>query len=147
MDSVRRRGESWRVVWRDETRVQQSRTFKRKTDATAFAATIEADKVRGVGIDPAGGRVTFNDFAADWQTRQVWAETTRRTFRQNLRGLPFGEKTVAAVRHRDIQAWIADLSTRLAPSTVEARYRAVVAVFRAAKRDRLVQELPTEDLK
>ena len=147
MASVRRRGESWRVVWRDETRVQQSRTFKRKTDATAFAATIEADKVRGVGVDPAGGRVTFNTYAAEWQNRQVWAETTQRTFRHNLSNLPFGAKTVAAVRHRDIQAWIADLSTRLKPSTVEARYRAVVAVFRAAKRDRLVQELPTDDVR
>jgi hypothetical protein len=73
MASVHRDREKWRVKWRDAGGRQHSRTFRTKIDAQGFAATVEADKHRGVGIDPAGARVTFDAYAAAWMTRQVWA--------------------------------------------------------------------------
>lgn len=148
MASVERHRDAWRVRWRDHNAQQHSKSFRRKMDATAFAATVEADKHRGVGLDPAGARTTFDAYAAAWAARQVWAPRTRETTVANLRGLPFGGKPLANVRRADIEAWVADMSGRLAPTTVDARYRSVVTVFRAAKRDRLVHDpLPTEGVR
>ena len=43
-----------------------TRTFNRRKDADAFAATVEADKLRGVVIDPRRAQVTVGDFGKHW---------------------------------------------------------------------------------
>ena len=147
MASIHRDRDAWRVRWRDASGRQHSQTFTRKADATAHAAIVEADRHRGLGIDPQGGRISFDTYAAEWQARQVWRDSTATSMRQILSGLPFGHRPLAGIRYRDIQGWVADMSDRLAPATVEQRYRAAVAVFRAAKRDRLISDLPTDDVR
>lgn len=147
MASVHRDRDKWRVKWRDAAGRQQSRTFRTKVDATAFAAAQVADKHRGVGLDPAGGRVTFTEYAEAWMSRQVWRPSTRTGARHALTGVPFGPVRLTQVRHADIQAWVAAMADRYSPTTVESRYRYVTAVFRAAKRDRLIADLPTDDVR
>src|ERR1039458_5115644 len=43
-----------------------TRTFKRRKDADAYASTIEADKLRGVVVDPRRAKVTVEDYTARW---------------------------------------------------------------------------------
>ena len=40
-----------------------TKSFARKHDAGGYAATIEADKLRGVAVDPRRARVTLREFA------------------------------------------------------------------------------------
>lgn len=147
MASVEKHRDAWRVRWRDAAGRQHAKSFRTKIDATAFAAAQVADKHRGVGLDPAGGRVTFTEYAEAWMGRQVWRPSTRTNAEHALTGVPFGAVRLAQVRHADVQAWVAAMADRYSATTVESRYRYVTAVFRAAKRDRLIADLPTDDVR
>jgi integrase len=54
---------------------------------------------------------------------------------------------MAAIRPSEVQALVQRLATELAPSTVEVIYGRVVAVFRAAVRDRIVTTSPCVDIR
>ena len=56
-----------RSPWRVGDKVY-TRTFHRRKDADAFAVTIEADRLKGIVIDPRKGNVTFESVAKKWQT-------------------------------------------------------------------------------
>ena len=43
-----------------------TRTFKRRKDADVYANTTEADKLRGVVVDPRRARVTLQEYAGQW---------------------------------------------------------------------------------
>jgi len=43
-----------------------TRTFKRRKDADAYASTTEADKLRGVVLDPRRSRQPFENVARAW---------------------------------------------------------------------------------
>ena len=40
-----------------------ARTFKRRREADAYARTVEADRLRGLVIDPRAGLVTVESYA------------------------------------------------------------------------------------
>ena len=55
--------------WDVRTRIGRrvvTRTFVRKRDATAYASTIEADKLRGVAVDPRRARITLGEYGWRW---------------------------------------------------------------------------------
>lgn len=90
-----------------------TRTFQRRKDADAFASTVEADKLRGVVVDPRAGRISLTDYATTWMERRTDIRpTTRAKYRHLL------DKHVLPVLGRH------DLS-RLAPSSVRGWYMAV----------------------
>jgi len=50
-----------------------SRTFRRRKDAAAYAATVEADKLRGAVVDPRHARVTVEDGAGrGWHCERTY---------------------------------------------------------------------------
>ena len=51
------------VMYRDPAGRQRSKTFKRKTDATRFSSTVEADMLRGDWLDPRLSRMTLRERA------------------------------------------------------------------------------------
>src|ERR1700677_4745145 len=58
-----------RVVYDVRARVgdrEVSKTFGRRKDADAFAATMEADSLRGLAVDPRAGRLMVSDLAREW---------------------------------------------------------------------------------
>jgi len=49
--------------WRLGKQVAADTTFASKTDARRWLATVEADMIRGVWVDPDAGRIPFGLFA------------------------------------------------------------------------------------
>ena len=50
-----------------------TRTFKRRKDADSYATTIEADRLRGVAIDPMRAKITLRKYAdANLAGRTHW---------------------------------------------------------------------------
>src|SRR3954447_6497699 len=134
----------WQARWRDDLRRQRKRTFARKIDAERFLAAIEADKLRGMYVDPSD-RTTFGEYAETWTAVQVHRPTTRAQVETHLRRhvLPFfADRPMSAVRPGEVQAWVRGRSAELAPSTVRVIYRYVAAIFRAAVTDRLIAVSP-----
>lgn len=135
----------WQARFRAPDGRERARNFDRKADAERWLARQVADRDRGAWIDPSAGRVTFRDFAEEWRTIQLHRSGTSRSAEQQLRLHVYpriGDRPLAGIRPSDIQALVHRLDAGLAPSTTQVVYGRVVAVFRAAVRDRLIAASP-----
>ena len=135
------RGNRWEVRYRDPEGTQKARLFDRKVDAERFVTGVDHSILIGAYVDPAAGKVTFQSFAETWRRIQVHRAGTAQSAEQQLRLHVYptiGHRPMAAIRPSEVQGLVQRLATELAPSTVEVIYGRVVAVFRAAVRDRIV---------
>jgi integrase len=115
-----------------------TRSFRTKREATAHAATIETDKLRGVAIDPRRSRITVQDYGKRWLAgRHDLAPTTAALYRYlfashivpELGPTELGSLTVTQVR-----AWHRSLKARH-PSTAAKAYRLLSTMMKAAVND------------
>ena len=122
-----------------------SRTFTRKVDADAWAATTEADKIRGAIVDPKDSRVTVKEYADKWlEERHDLAAATRALYRHLLNhhifpvleGIRIGNLSTTAVR-----SWHAAIE-RQHPTTAAKAYRLLATVVKTAVEDRLIVQSP-----
>jgi integrase len=144
------RGNRWEVRYRDPEGTQKARLFDRKVDAERFVIGVEHSMLIGGYVDPAAGKVTFQTFAEEWRNIQVHRAGTAQSAEQQLRRHVYpaiGHRPIAAIRPSEVQSLVQRLATELAPSTVEVIYGRVVAVFRAAVRDRIVTTSPCVDIR
>ena len=99
-----------------------TRTFASKKEADAYAATTEADRLRGVMFDPGRGRVTVRELGAEWlASNPAKRADTRATDEYHLRTHIFpalGDRRIDSVVQTDVQSLVNHLSARLAPRTV-----------------------------
>jgi integrase len=71
MASIHRRitpsgGTRWDVRYRDPNRGARSKSFRLKSEAARFAASVETDISRGEWLDPTLGRESFGYWAEQW---------------------------------------------------------------------------------
>ena len=101
-----------------------TRTFASKKEADAYAATTEADRLRGVMFDPGRGRVTVRELGAEWLASNPAKHADPATDEYHLRTHIFpalGDSRIDSVVQTDVQSLVNHLSARLAPRTVRAR--------------------------
>ena len=149
MGSIRRapRSGRWEARYRDASGRQRSATFDRRADATVFLATTESDVARGQWRDPALGRTSFGDWAAQWWlTTTNLRPSTRARDESYIRNhvLPrFGEIPLARITQLDVRGWVADLNAEgLAPATVQKAYQTFGKIMAAAVDGGLVVTSP-----
>jgi integrase len=128
-----------------------SRTFVRRKDADAYAATIEVDKLRGVAIDPRGGRLTVEELAQRWlDSNPAKRPDTRATDEYHLRAhvIPaLGKRQIASVTPSHVQRLANELAARLAPNTVRRGLGVVRAMFAYAVASDLLGRSPCRSIK
>jgi integrase len=136
----------YQVRWRDPAGRQRARSFDRKVDATKFEATVTVDTMRGTYVDPNAGRETVGQYATRWADGQPWRGSTRenRTSIIARHIVPaFGSMRLHAVRPSDVQSWVGRTAAAgYAASSVQAYYRVLSAIMKAARADRLIAETP-----
>src|SRR5947207_7802278 len=144
MASIKRRPDgTWRARYRASDGRERSKHFKRKLDAERWVSSQVTDRARGVWIDDRRGRETFAAFV-DTSFRQTMVglePSTRATNESYLRThvLPaFGHMQLAAIDYAICQAWVNELTTRKAPSTVVKAAQIMSKVMKVAVRSRLV---------
>lgn len=146
MPHVERRGNGrYRARYREPDGKERSRSFNRRTDADRFLTGIEHSKLTGGYVDPAAGRITFRSFAEGWRSTQVHRPGTATSVETQLRLHVYpiiGHRPIAAIRPTELQGLVHRLAESLATSTVSVVYGRVVAVFRAAVRDRVITTSP-----
>jgi integrase len=138
-------GATYVVRYRDPAGKQRAKSFDRKRDADAFAATVEADKLRGTYLDTARGRVTLEEYARGWLAAQTFDESTREAVELRLRlhvyphlgGTPLGQLRPSAV-----QAGLRGLSQTLASRYVRVIAANLSAVLSAAVDDERIPRNP-----
>lgn len=122
-----------------------SRTFARRRDADAYARTTEADRLRGLVVDPRAGLVLFEAYAQQWLRQRRLRPRTRDLYDGYLRNhiLPaFGERPMGKVIPAEVRAWNADLGAHLASATTARIYRVLHAIFATAVEDEIVWRNP-----
>jgi integrase len=113
------------VNYREPDGRKRRKTFTRKIDADNFAATVEADKLRGLYFDPNLGKITFKAYAEEWFKGQSFEATTREGTESRLRLhiYPYlGRKTLAGITADTIKHWLADLKK----TGLSEKYRSVI---------------------
>lgn len=138
------------VRWRDEAGKQRKRGFGRKVDADRWRSEVEHKLNTGSYIDPQAGRRTFRDYAEAWRLSQPHrANTAARTRSQFDRHVypVLGDRPIAGIRPSEVQAFVAGLSTTLAPGSVRTVFSSTRAVFAAAVRDRAIAYDPCDRIK
>jgi integrase len=156
MASIAKRPDGrWRARYRDGAGKEHARHFARKADARRWVDEVTASIVTGAYVDPKAGRITFDEYFADWSRRQVWETGTERGVRLAAGSVTFGDVPLASLRRSHIERWVKAMQTAprgdgrppgLAPGTIRTRFKSVHAVLRAAARDRIIASPPSDGI-
>jgi integrase len=135
-----------RYVGPDGTERSQSFPDKQKRKAETWLTNVEADMSRGDYIDPASGKVTFEQYVLAWMPTQVTDPATRESVEMRLRlhAIPhIGKRPMGSFTPTHLRAWMRALED----AGLSAAYRRgifahVSTVFTAAVEDRVIRVNP-----
>jgi len=155
MAVVRRVLDSGSVVWRARVyfkgRIVTQRSFERRVDAKQWEADQIAKLREGTWIDPARGRVAFDQIAEDWQqSRQHLAMRSQETTRFLLDAyiLPaLGRVPIGSIAPLDVDRLLTALTERGLGTATRRRVLSVIRlVLDHAIRDRRLGENVARDV-
>jgi len=143
----------YRVRYRTPDRGQtDKRGFKTRRDAEAFANSVEVTKQRGEYVAPSLGRITVGELGPGWLDRKrghmkpsgylSYENAWRRYVEPRWRSVK-----LADIRFTSVQAWIAELSTKLSPSRITTIHGVLAGILDDAVRDRLLAGNPARGVK
>ncbi|HVR79668.1 MAG TPA: tyrosine-type recombinase/integrase [Acidimicrobiia bacterium] len=155
MAHIRRHPKSpdrWQVRYVDPSGRERSKNFSKKSEAEKFLHSVEADKLRGVWVDPQHGRIAFGDWAAQVEgTRLNRRASTRARDASYLRSLilpTFNDRQLGTIQPNEIREWIADLEDRdYSPATIAKAFQIVSRCFRVAVSDGVIARTPCREIK
>ncbi len=140
----------YRARYTDPAGKEHAKHFKLKKDARAWLDEKRGELVTGDYVDPAGGRVTFKEYAESWRAAQVHRTQTATQIESLLRCHvypTFGGRQLASIRKSEVQSWAKGLAATLAPSTIALVFRWYSTIFRAAIDDGLIRSTPCRGVK
>jgi integrase len=126
-------------------------TFTSRSEAVAYAKSIEVDKHRGVAVDPKAGQVPFDAYAADWLTLDPSKRPSSRardaSVVRNYLAPTFRSKPIAAITQEDIQRAVNQWSKKLAPASVGRMYTTLQAIFSTALAADRIAKTPCRNIR
>jgi integrase len=132
--------------FRDSSGRQREKTFKLKKDAEAYGYRAEADRARGVRVDPQAGRITLTRYVDHWMAAQPHRPATVDLYQRHLRNhiLPvMGSRQLLTIQTSEVQGWVKGLTEKgLAPSTVHTIHGIFASIMRSAVRDDRLHKTP-----
>jgi integrase len=147
-----KRGKVFRVKYADATGKQVMETVGREADGWTKRKAEAELRDRLVKVERRGWRkpapLTFGEYAQTWQsegkTRRRWARRTVIQYRSILKRLDehFGPIPLAAIRPRDVSAYVAAQGGSYEASTVSRDVSVLHDVFATAAREELVESNP-----
>lgn len=142
MGNIARRPDGkWRARYRDASGRERTKQFVRKVDAQRWLNENSQALVEGRYVDPKAGRITLQEYAQEWLSRQVHRPTTadqmagvvRRYIDPHLGGM-----RLSTIQPANVQRWVKHLSGTLAPSTVGVAHRILSGILKSAVADRRI---------
>lgn len=126
---------SFKVPYRDANGKQTSETFATYKAAERFRNKVRRQRDEGFAIDPKAGRISVSTYADQWlELARAKRANTYRNYEKYVRLhiVPvLGGRQLRAVTRDDVQKFVNGLD--LAPGTVRAVYKTLVALFGAAQ--------------
>ena len=123
-----------------------TKTFKRKRDAEAYSTSVEADRLRGVAIDPRRARVTLAMYGREnlmeRRPRLALRATDQYSWLLEHHILPvLGKRALGEIEPSMVRRWNARLAEQH-PVTAAKAYRLLSSIMRAAVATRSSPETP-----
>jgi integrase len=122
-----------------------TRSFTTRSAADSYIATVGADKVRGIVIDPRRGQVTFKVYAIRWiDDRTDLAERTVELYRHLLEHHiepTFGSKALSDVSPSAVRVWHAEIAHEHKTTAAKA-YRLLSSMMKTAVADEIIARNP-----
>ncbi|GAA0998335.1 site-specific integrase [Nocardiopsis tropica] len=147
-------GKRYLAVWKDPSGERATELFRRKVDAEKHVSVMEADRLRGVYVDPQAGRVTVREYAETrWLPQLVHVvENTRETYDRHLRHRiypAFGGREIGSVARADAKAFVARMAgdPNLSASTVHTAFATLRIMMQAAVDDEIITANPCSRVK
>jgi integrase len=153
-------GKRWKVHYTDPDGRQRSESFDRRVDADRFKATVEADILRGVFIDPDAGKITLRKYTLEvWLPAQTFGSSTRERVESRLRlhilpdigssrGLGSYRLSELARSPSVIQAWLRGLQAKpdkpLSASHIRLVHGTLSTILAAAVVDERIVKNPAK---
>jgi integrase len=110
---VKKKGEPWRVLWRDKTNKQRQKTFGLKGQADAFAEDLRRELRAGSYIDPSARRTLFQVQYDAWRALRHAVRSAAEDSLASNHVLPrWGKVALEDITHDGLQGWVNDLRTR-----------------------------------
>jgi integrase len=128
-----------------------TRTFKTRKLAVQYERLLEADRIRGVALDPRKAKITLDEWWQRWWPSTVNLRVSTRTrdevmYKARIKPT-LGNLTLAELERPVLRAWVAELQAAgLAPSTVHKCAQILSKVLRAAVDDGRLPSNPAERL-
>jgi integrase len=140
----------WWARYRDEAGKEHSKTFRTKGEASTWLSGQVTAKARGEWIDPALGRVTFREYAAEYRAMQIHRPHTAINLDSVLRVHVYpviGDYPIGQIRLSHLQALVKAMSGTLAASTVRTNLAYITPIFQLAVQDRVIPTSPCQGVK
>lgn len=142
----------WEARYRDQFGAQHAHTFDTKALARRWVAEMETDVRRGEWVDPGLGRVTFDEWAAEYlrtivHLRAVTQGDYERALRIHV--LPaFAGRPIAAIDHVEVRRFIAEKQAEgLAPKTLQRVRLVLRQVLALAKSAGAIKTNPCDGIR
>jgi hypothetical protein len=126
-----------------------SKAFRRKVNAESWLALEESKSIKGEWVDPAAGRVTYQEWAEGWLAGlHSIKPKTLAGFESLLRSrvLPaFGETELRRISTAAVRGWVASIvEDGLSPARTRQALQVLHASLDVAGDDRLIARNPTD---
>ncbi len=143
---------TYRVRFRSPEGKSRSKSFKRRVDADAFAATVETDKLRGAYSDASGGKTRFVEWSDQFRSTRINLRPSTRardeSYFRNLILPTFKDAPLAKIQPVHVQQWVADLDVAgYAPATTRKAYQLLSATFETAINSDLISRSPCRGIR
>lgn len=147
-------GYTYAVQYRDKrNRATTKRGFATRREAEAFKTSLEHSLLTGAFVDPKAGRATFESVGTPWLAAHA-AHVRPSTYRADesawrMHVMPkWGHVRLDAIRHSDVQSWVADMHLAGRSLTIIKRSHGLLAgVLKSAVRDRRIFDNPAESIR
>jgi integrase len=131
-------------------RTRSAGTFATSREAERAAGRQDDSVANGTWIDPAAGRITFQEYAEEiWLPSRHLEVTTRAGYQSYLRNhfVPyFGHMRLARIMPSTVQAWVTQaVGLGLSPRSIAKYHVMLHSVFARAVRDRMIAFNPCEN--
>lgn len=148
------KGKRYLAVWIGPDGKEATEAFRRKIDAENHGSVMEADRLRGVYVDPRAGRITLREYAETcWLPQLVHvSENTRETYDRHLRHrvyAAFGGREIGSITRADAKSFVARMTADpgLSASTVHTAFATLRILMQAAVDDEIITANPCSRVK
>lgn len=139
----------YRARYRDSAGKEHARHFELKREAQKWLDEVTTSVLTGMYVAPKAGRITFEQYAREWQQAQVWRPSTGAAVKTAINRLNkiIGTRTLESLTRDDVVALVKRLDDQYAPSTVTLTYSYAATILGDAAKARRIPVSPCVDIK